>query len=318
MKEVCIVPTYRRTEMLHCCLSRIWACDPQMEIVIFGDRGESTPFLKVTAEAFGARLMLQSKHDYHGNSFNAGESLRWAYNEGYDLIHYVEDDCFVKPDWLRWTRETHEEWDDIFCSCGWVFNHHMPLVDETYFAPWIYIPQFSIRRDKLALVVEHLNPFYYRDMWKYVAETFPKSHINMMYPNVVHYEIDGLLQRLVTESKLQVAWSAISKVIHMGAGGYNRGWNTYEDLFKGCPDFASRVARIESLVGDEYWRAETFGKTTVERETGHVLEERKYRYRVEIPGGWSCDFESPLTMDRLPRKICSVPLPKEAKIMLLS
>jgi len=315
MREICIVPTYRRPELLHGCLRRLRGQDADVLITVFSDRGDTNPELEKVCEEFEATLILQPKHDYLGNSFNAGEALRFAYNAGFELVHYVEDDAFAKPDLLAWTRAQHEEWDDIFCTCGWVFNHHMPFSEDTYFAPWIYIPQFSIRRGKLALVIPHLGPLYYSDMWKYVAENFPENPINKLYPDVVHYEIDGLLQRIIMKEKLQVAWCATAKVLHVGAHGYNRGgFLEYESFFDDCPTFASRVAKVECLALDPYWRASLMERSHVEREIGHELPPRQFRYHVKVPGGWESDFVSELPRTALPRRINSMTLPEGAEI----
>jgi hypothetical protein len=319
MKECCVVPTYRRPELLHGCLRRLRGQDSDVPIVVFSDRGETSPELEEICQKFGATLILQPKHEFLGNSFNAGEALRFAYNAGFELVHYVEDDAFAKPDLLAWTRATHEEWDDIFCTCGWVFNHHMPFTEDIYFVPWIYIPQFSIRREKLALVVPYLGPLYYADMWKYVAENFPENPINKLYPDVVHYELDGLLQRIIMKEKLQVAWCATAKVQHQGWGGYNRGgFIQYEAFFDDCPTFASRVAKVECFAHDPYWRASVMERSNVEREIGHELLPRQFKYRVTLPDGWSSEFTSELSIGSLPRKVNSVNLPREAEIVLSS
>lgn len=315
MKEVIIVPTYRRPELLHCCLKRLITQDQDVPIFVFSDRGDESPLL--FTDYWNTKIIIQPKHDYHGNSFNAGEALRFAYNAGYDLIHYCEDDTFVKPGWLAWTREMHAELDEtfsLFASCGWVFNHHMPFSNESYLAPWIYIPQFSITRKKLELVMPHLNPFYYRDMCKYIQENFTDNAINKLYPDVVHYEIDGLLQRVLMDSRTQSVWCATTKVDHFGAGGYNRGWENYENLFIGCNDSIERVDRLEELYKDIYWRAETFGRSHVEREVGHPIPKRTYKYRITLPGGWSTEADSELGTLRPTMKVKSVRLPRESII----
>jgi Glycosyl transferase family 2 len=316
MKECCVVPTYRRPELLHGCLRRLRGQDADVPIFVFSDRGDASPELKTICQIFEATLILQAKHEHLGNSYNAGEALRFAYNAGYELITYCEDDAFAKPDLLAWTRATHEEWDDIFCTCGWVFNHHMPFSEDTYFAPWIYIPQFSIRREKVALVIPHLGPLYYSDMWKYVAENFPENPINKLYPDVVHYEIDGLLQRIIMKEKLQVAWCATAKIAHVGIHGYNRGgFAEYEAFFDDCPTFASRVAKVECLARDPYWRASLMERSHVEREIGHELPPRLFRYRVKVPGGWESNFVSELSRNALPHRINSVAIPEGAEIL---
>lgn len=318
MKECVVVCTYRRPEMLESCLQRIAAYHPYTsDLFVFADRGEMEGLADITFK-YGAKLIVQPAHNYFGNSFSAGEALRFVYNSGYDLIHYIEDDCFIKPGFFQWTRAVHDDWDDIFCSCGWVFNRFMPLLDETYFAPWIYIPQFTIRRQKLDLVMKHLNPLYYGDQLGYLDKNMPKNLIDDMYPEMVHHEIDGMLQRLLMHHRMQVAWSAISKVKHVGFAGYNRGgYTAYEDFFTDCKNFEDRVERIEEFAADPYWRMQFFDPKIVEREEGREFPIRTFRYRVTV-GEWESEFDSNLLPHQLKtlRTVNSVPVTPDTRFVL--
>jgi hypothetical protein len=317
MREVIVIPTYRRTELLYGTLARLRQQDTVTPIYVFSDHGETSVDLERTCDEFSAFLILQAKHDYHGNSFNAGQALRFAYESGFELTHYVEDDAFAKPDLLAWTRKQHDDWNDIFCSCGWVFNHHMTIEDQIYFVPWLYIPQFSIRRNKLKLIVEHLNPFYYRDMWNYIKTHFVDNPLNAMFPNVVHYEIDGLMQRIIMIDRSQAVWNGIGKVEHMGFAGYNRGgYSLYEELFD-SPKFIERVKKIETFAADPYWRMSIFGRELVEREVGYALPKRTFEYRITLPGGWESTFWSELGLRALPKRLNSVPVTPEMQIVMV-
>src|ERR1700688_3588024 len=174
MKDVAIVCCYKRLELLFCCLRRIREASPHIEILLFPDRGTwKDPRIKFISEHFGAQVHPVPEHSYHGNSYNAGEALRHAYSAGYDIVHYLEDDAMAKPDLFSWTLEQHEQFDNMFCSAGWVFNLHSPIDSGDYFGPWLYIPQFSIGRNKLELIVEHLGPSYYENMQEYLSDHFP-------------------------------------------------------------------------------------------------------------------------------------------------
>jgi hypothetical protein len=319
MREAIIIPTYKRPELLYCCLERLRAQDNRIYIYVFSDRGHTSKELEATCGAFDAGLIFQGRHDYHGNSFNAGEALRFAYSSEFDLVHYIEDDVMAKPDLLAWTRVQHERFEDLFCSCGWVFNQHMPIEEQAYFAPWIYIPQFSIRRKKLGLIVQHLNPFYYRDMWGYLKQNFADNQINALYPNVVHYEIDGLIQRVImADSPAQAVWDGIAKVEHMGFAGYNRGGlEKYEEMFD-SGSFMNRVRTVEEFIADPYWRASVFGKEVVEREIGRELPKRVTKYKVTMPGGWESIFDTELANLRGIKRINSVPITPDMKIVVAS
>lgn len=321
MNEVVVVTTYKRPELLHCCLKRIRAAEPVIPISIFPDRGSL--YEPETANALkhflngNTQANFVPEHDYHGNSFNAMEALRWAFNEGWERIYYIEDDVMIHPDFFQWHREILEDCPGLFGSMGWIFNRHAPISDDILLQPWYYAIGTCFPREKLELVVRHATPRYYADMRGYIESAFPKSNLNSPF-GIQHFEQDGLIQRVLDLDKSQTASPGIAKCDHIGAFGYNRGWSKEGDFFKGCFTFANRVARIEEFIADPYWRAEVFGREIVEREIGHELPKREIKYKITLPGEWSSEFVSELKIPQLPDRINSVPVPLEAKIVVMS
>lgn len=317
--ECVIVPTYKRNHFLWACLRRIRVQDQDVPIIVFSDRGEDNEELRHVCKTFEADLKIMPIHDYYGNSFCVMEALRWAYEEEMwggrwlNLIHVCEDDFMQTQDCLAWHRKVNDLFSDLFCSCGWVFNRQAPISDDLAFAPWFYAPNYAITREKLAQVVKHANPLYYNDMAKYVLKVFPDSilHAKGMQENTQFWEQDALFQYCIEADKSQVAWNGIAKGSHVGASGYNRPTGP---KFEGS--LQERVAQVEGLIEDHYWRAELFTREVVEREIGHPLRKREFKYRVTVPGGWSSEFVSELSKDRLPKRINSVPLGADAVIEL--
>lgn len=304
--ECVILTTWDRNHFLWCALRRIRLQDQQVRIVVFSDRGEDNAELREVARAFEAEVRVIPIHDYYGNSFCTMEALRWAYDQGFDLIHVNESDFMQSRDCLSWHRQVHDLFDDIFCSCGWVFNRQAPITDNRMFAPWFYAPNYSIRREKLAQVVKHANPLYYNNMRGYVLKTFPDSllHAKGMQENTGFWEQDAIFQYCIEQDKSQVAWNGIAKGAHCGASGYNR---PAGPKFEGSLE--DRIAQVEALIEDPWWRAELFTREVVEREIGHVLPKREFKYRITIPGGWESELKSELKKERLPNRLNSVNLP---------
>jgi len=319
MKEIVLIPTFRRDPLLYVCLKRLREVY-NGEVLICSDKGHYTDDLVQICFKWNAQLSVLGKHDGHGNTRNAGEALKFAYDAGYERIHYLEDDCLVNERWYRWTYDTHASPRDIFCSAGWVGNRDGGFVDFTYFLPWIYIPQFTIKRDKLALIARHLHPEYYGDMRGYIQRTFPNSPLkNYSQTAINHYEIDGLIQHIIMEDQgCQVAWNLMPTVMHGGFGGYNRGgYEYFDDFFRDCDTFEEKVAKVEKLADDPYWRAQLFGRRLVECETG-PLPKRGFKYRITLPGGWESYLETELEQSTLPPILNSVRIPSNAKITLIS
>ena len=304
-KECVIVPTYKRNHYLWACLRRIRVQDQKIPIFVFSDRDEDNGELRDVCRTFEACLEVSPIHEYWGNSYCVMEALRWAYWMGWDLVNVCEDDFMQAEDCLSWHREVHDLWDDIFCSCGWVFNRQAPIENHRMFAPWFYAPNYAIRREKLAQVVRHANPLYYNNMRDYVLKTFPDSllHAKGMQENTGFWEQDAVFQYCIEQDRSQVAWNGIAKGAHLGASGYNR---PQGPKFEG--NLQERVAQVEGLLEDPWWRAELFTREVVEREIGHVLKKREFHYRLKVAGGWESEFKSELTANRLPARINSVNL----------
>jgi len=317
VREVCVIPTYRREEHLFCCLKRIRAIEPTIPVAIFPDRCTwNDQSLTVALRYFRGKdtqVHVVPDHDYHGNTMNVMEALRWAYNERWDRVFYIEDDVMVHEDFFAWHRAQHDMWPRIFATMAWIFNRHAPIVDDVLFQPWFYAVGTCIARNKLGLIVQHATPKYYADMPGYVEKTFPGSQLNTPF-GIQHYEQDGLIQRVLDVDKTQTISPGITKCSHLGSFGYNRGWDYRDDFFTNCGDFDDRVKRLESFIADPYWRAEVFGREIVEREIGRELPKRSFRYRITLPGGWETETISELSKDRLPRRINSVSLPQNAII----
>lgn len=315
--EVVIIPTYKRNEHLFCCLRRIRLTGYDGPIAIFPDRNTfDDPVLGQIARLHSAFLCFVPEHSFHGNTYNTMEAYRWAYNAGFEMVYLVEDDVLVHNDFFDWHRKMHEDFTDIFGSMAWVFNRHAPILDDETFQPWFYSVGVAFRRPKLRLIVEHASPAYYADMPGYIERAFRKSKLNTPFA-IEHYEQDGLIQRVLDADRSQTVSAGIAKCSHLGNFGYNRDWSNRDELFRGCKTFNERVARLEVFINDPYWRAEVFDRDIVEREIGRKLEERMFRYRITF-GEWSSEFESPLSVPALPKRINSVPVPDDAKIMLVS
>lgn len=323
MNEVVLVTTYRRPELLHCCLKRIREAEPSIPISVFPDRGTLYDAeLQEVIKAFPGNIQwnLVPDHDYYGNSYNVMEAFRWAYNEGYDVVYYVEDDVMCHPDFFTWHCEQHEEVPDLFGSMGWIFNRHAPISDDVLYAPWYYAIGTCFLRAKLEKIACHATPKYYEDMPGYITQEFADCSLNRerLQFGIEHYEQDGLIQRVLERDKSTCASPGIAKCSHVGFAGYNRGWNGYAEFFneKSQMNFAERIARLEEFIADPYARAEIFGRDIVEREIGYELPRRILDYTVKLPGGWESSFTSErlLTERNRPAKVNSVRVTPEMVI----
>lgn len=326
MRELVLIPTYKRPEFLHCCLERIRKIEPDIPIAIFPDRGTwKDPVYNRLATRFGNKIgktrdvhiVHVPDHSYHGNSFNTMEAFRYA-SDGWeftDRVFYIEDDVMVHPDFFDWHREQLSDDEiDIFASMAWVFNRYAPLEDVTLYQPWYYAIGTCFPMRIVQVIAEHASPLYYADMQGYVEGLFKGSKLNSPF-GIQHFEQDGLIQRIVDALKMQTASSGIAKCTHIGTFGYNRGWEGREDFFNGCKSFEERVVRLEEFIADPYARVQVFDREIVEREIGRKLPKREIPYLLVLPGGWSTTFTSEVKLSRIPAKVNSAPIPVGAKLV---
>jgi len=314
MREVVITPTYHREELLYCCLKRLRGYDDDIPIHVFPDRGSYHRGLLVHSicNEFEAVPHLVPDNDWYGDTSNVMNAYLWAYNAGYERVFYVEDDVMVHSDFFSWHREQQKDFPDLFASMAWIFNREAPISDCLLFQPWIYSIGLCFSQSKLALIAQHATPKYYGDMPGYLEKRFK----NPVMLGAVHWEQDGLLQRILDEDKSQTVSPGIAKCSHLGyvrSYGDGADFVKYEEIMEGAESFTDRVNRIEELIADPYRRMKYFGRNIVEREIGCEIPPRIFRYRMTV-GEFETEFTSDLELRHLPRVINSVPRTAETVI----
>lgn len=258
MRDIIIIPTFKRPEYLALCLEKILAAKGarDLDIRVYHDMrfGTAPPLESKDLAIFaGARFIRRDLHGHLGNMFNFLEAYKEAYADTEArYVYLIEDDVLVEPDFFDWheaiqargqTRRmyvapssTEPEGDfnerrDYFCSVGWHCIRTQEKRDTVLpFAedPHAYIESavdFSSigvcwKRENLAAVVRHANTNYYRSPITYLAAAFQGSEI----PPNKWTEQAGLIMRLVLEGKGSrvVAWAGAPRCAHIGIRGYHR------------------------------------------------------------------------------------------------
>jgi hypothetical protein len=77
MKEICIVTTFNREELLWLCLEGIRANDPDVRICVFSDRASNGKDLQETLNRFSALSVIREPHNFYGNSWNLLQACKW-------------------------------------------------------------------------------------------------------------------------------------------------------------------------------------------------------------------------------------------------
>lgn len=270
MREVCIVATYKREELLFACLRRIRALEREIEVHVFPDRGTFyDPAFREAVRDADVVSHLVPQHNWYGGTSNTMNALLWAWNAGFERVFYIEDDVFVGPQFFTWHRKVQNDQPQLFSSSAWIFNRFAPIEESLLFQPWLVPIGICFSREKLELIVRHASPLYYGNMQEYVRIHFPSPTLDTLG----HNEYDGLMQRILEHDGSQTVCPGIAKCAHMGftrSYGHVDTRDHYTEIL-GTGSFGERVARLESFASDAHWRAAKFGKEIVGREIGREL-----------------------------------------------
>ena len=228
MKEIVIVPAWRRPEFLRAALERLLVADDgRPEYWICLDRGYLATLTPVTTwftKRLGRRARVGRRaHNYKGNSYNVLMSYRDAVAEGADLVHLVEEDVFVGGDYFDFHRRAHALMPDAFSvsACRnqqFPIGHEPPGDEAAVYAHASYQSiGVSFKPHRLAPALAHAKPAYFRRPVLYCQQHFPHTEIN---PN--NAEQDGLLHRTMEEQGLSTVYGAVPRAYHAGFVGYHR------------------------------------------------------------------------------------------------
>lgn len=221
MKELVILPTFQRPEMLTVCLEAIRAAEPDIAIHVFPDRG--TNETEVCAR-FGAVHHLTWQHQYHGNTANVLEALKWADARlpQPHTVFVIEDDCIIDPDFFTWSRNalTNPPFgEQPFAACGWRYSPDQTITDgPDQLLSWYLSVCAALPSSSVHSLIAHARPEYYSDMPGYLARIYPSSHRR----NSMHYEQDGLALRVAESESKRCVWPRRPHATHVGWRGYHQ------------------------------------------------------------------------------------------------
>lgn len=227
MKEIVIVPAWRRPDFLAATLERLRAADEgHQHYWISLDRRFDKQVGQIANQfvyKFGpVRVkVLQRMHPYQGNSFNVLRSYEEAIKAGYEMIHLVEEDIFVADDYFAYHRAAHQLVPNVFAVSG-ARNQNYPGDPDPepgaiYLAPQYQSVAVSFRAEMLASVMKHAVSSYYHNPIKYCRRAFPRTRIP-----VGNAEQDGLINRVVEASNARIAYPTVPVAYHAGFMGYHR------------------------------------------------------------------------------------------------
>lgn len=269
MKEIVVVTTFERDELLFLCLEAVRKADPRVTIAVFSDRGYKSFDLEQICFQAVANMFVTEPHNYYGNSFNLISGARFALNTDYEIVHLIEDDTIIHPNYLQWAR-TELSWlngvfsfsaDSIEGTPQKEFAAVCARIPSKHLASWYESPCASWNAEYLKIALSHVVPEYFaptRQEMQRIVDT-------KMFPNSRYVrgscEQDGVFLRCIEFHKWRTLFPPQPLATHLGAWGYNRRGATPP-----AGNIEERIAFCRALLKDERRRIELFGEDITKKE----------------------------------------------------
>lgn len=239
MKGIVIIPCYNRPGFLQVCLEHIQKAKGYNNYKYYFavDRANHQLY-DVVKTAFDARqieLSIRMPHNYVGNVYNVMCAFREAHIMAEDehIIHVIEDDVFVAPDYFHFHEKAWQELgyrafavsacknqnhvDDLGVS-NWRYWYADNTAEEMIYRHCSYQSiGVSFRKSSMERIVPHAKPEYWTNPVQYIKEAFPDSTLP---PGQA--EQAGLIHRIVRRESSYTAYPIAPRAYHAGFAGKNR------------------------------------------------------------------------------------------------
>jgi len=208
VRDILIIPTFNRPELLWLCLDYISACPEygELDIKVYLDahykRQSRLNETKEVLKKFNdnVKLYVRQPNGYRGNSYNLMMAYSDAFHSKAEYVFMVEDDVMISSHFFEWHKQAQlvnpvcsvagkNPGHGVYCSIGVCFN-----------------------REMLEPIVKHCVHEYFKDMGGYCRANFPPSPFGT--------EQDGLIARVFNGKK--AVWANPPEAQHIGWYGYNR------------------------------------------------------------------------------------------------
>lgn len=259
MREIVIVPAWRRPDFLTACLSRLnLSDDGERRYLISLDRNHTRPVLEAAESFLGmigvnrVRIVSREHNFDESNSYNTlkayGDAVEW----GADLIYLVEDDVFTALDFFDAHRQAHELLPGVFAVGGCNFFPGADPASLNTQYPYHSLG-VSFRPNVLKeYVLPHANIEYFSNRSKYCE---------LVYGTSGHWDQDGLIEAVRRTVDLPFAVMDVPRAYHAGYTGYSRVGTHFLKADETCRShIVEAAARLLRMTSDELNERALFDK----------------------------------------------------------
>lgn len=254
--SVCLIPAWRRPEMLWHCLQNVrLATGAEEYFYLFRFDQDHDPDLHKVVKDFPFRHAIaitpRTKYQLAKQSYSLLTGMQAAADMctpgGDCIVVMIEEDVMVGRDFFRWHRAIHDAHPTLFAAVASA-NPNRRVVDtgeagDYYRSSGDYCGigvswSAGVVR---GFIAPHMATRYFNDPIRYCAETWPKSPFGKSYA-----EQDGLIRRIQWKcgADKPIAWPYVPKCYHAGFYGKNRGSGPMGDL-------GDRIRRISEIIYSE-------------------------------------------------------------------
>jgi hypothetical protein len=254
MKNIVLIPAWRRADFLTVCTERILAANgADKNVYVFClDRTYSTEVDHV-ARTFPLEKVIRytPNHRFNGNSFNVLEGYKLcstlAVKHLARLVYLIEEDIFVGKDFFDWHERVSDQ-HEAFCYSA-VRNQNDERMtsgelgkdpSHVYRHGKYQSLGVSWRPKYLSEVIKHAKIEYYSANERYLTRTFPKSAFGSMWS-----EQDGLINRIMEAGEHTAIYPTVPRAYHAGFIGYNRKGSQLPGRLE------ERASLLRSMTGEE-------------------------------------------------------------------
>lgn len=250
MKDICIVTSYNRPEMLHECLRRIQIAQGNLELLVYVslDNRIGAPYhpdiievLRRFNDKLDIKLKVRHPHSFPGNSHNTLEAYKEAFKAAPQYVFLIEDDVMISKDFFQFHYAAHQL-TKLFCSVGVKCTRRSDIAEiDDPERIWVSGSDYAslgvcFPHDSLGYIIPHAHEPYYSNMPGYVARYFKDSRFKNEFA-----EQDGLILRIMGHWNGLCGWpyASTARAFHAGYYGYHR--------MDGAKPFGQLDERIENF-----------------------------------------------------------------------
>lgn len=228
MKQIVLIPCWKRPEFLLACLKLIQRAEgwKDHKYIFSVDRGYDPAIIDIYKGFEGDKKLELRKHTTSGNSYNLimgyMDCLKIMERENIELCNMIETDIFIAEDYFTFHEAVNEYFGGNFFASACRNQNRKEIKGDDPTQVYESSEYQSLGVSFLRGSLQHIRDkkiasWYYRDPRRYCMQNFPNSRFGDQCT-----EQDGLIDRIIEADGLHGIYPIVPRAYHAGYYGYNR------------------------------------------------------------------------------------------------